>query len=40
LKAELATYLFEFSARYLVNIPFDKEIQVAVDKLEEPEREL
>lgn len=40
LKAELATYLFEFSARYLVNIPYDKEIQVAVEKLEEPEREL
>ncbi len=40
LKAELGTYLFEFSARYLVNIPFDKEIQIAVEKLEEPEREL
>ena len=40
LKAELATYLFEFSARYLVNIPFDKEIQVAVEQLENPEREL
>ncbi|CAG5085775.1 S41 family peptidase [Parvicella tangerina] len=40
LKAELATYLFEFSARYLVNIPFDREIQVAVEQLEEPEREL
>lgn len=40
LKAELGTYLYEFSARYLVNIPFDKEIQVAIEKLEEPEREL
>lgn len=40
LKAELATYLFEFSARYLVNIPYDKEIQVAIKQLEEPEREL
>lgn len=40
LKAELGTYLFEFSARYLVNIPFDKEIQVAVEKLEDPEVEL
>lgn len=34
LKAELGTYLFEFSARYLVNIPFDKEIQVAIEQLE------
>lgn len=40
LKAELGTYLFDFSARYLVNIPFDKEIQVAIKALNEPEREL
>lgn len=40
LKAELGTYLFEFSARYLVNIPFDNEIQVAIKALEEPEREI
>lgn len=40
LKAELGTYLFDFSARYLVNIPFDNEIQEAVKALEDPERAL
>lgn len=40
LKAELGTYLYEFSARYLVNIPFDKEIQVAIEKLGKSGKEL
>jgi len=33
LKAELATYLYDGSARYLVNLPLDKEIQVAIQEL-------
>jgi carboxyl-terminal processing protease len=33
LKSELATYLYDGSARYLVNIPLDKEIQVAIQEL-------
>jgi carboxyl-terminal processing protease len=33
LKAELATYLYDGSARYLINVPLDKEIQVAIQEL-------
>ncbi len=33
LKAEIATYLFDTSARFLVNVPFDKEVQVAIEEL-------
>ncbi len=33
LKAELATYLYDGAARYLVNVPLDKEIQVAIQEL-------
>lgn len=33
LKAELATYLYDGSARYLVNLPLDREVQVAVQEL-------
>lgn len=33
LKAEISTYLFDVSARSLINVPFDKDIQVAIKHL-------
>ncbi|MFT7158225.1 MAG: carboxyl-terminal processing protease, partial [Parvicella sp.] len=33
LKSEFASYLFDFGARFLVNIPLDSEVQVALKEL-------
>lgn len=33
LKGELATYLFDFGARYFISIPLDMDIQVAIEEL-------
>jgi hypothetical protein len=33
LKGELATYLFDFGARYYISLPFDMDIQVAIEEL-------
>ncbi len=34
LKAELATYLYQSSSRFLISIPFDKDVQVAIGELD------
>jgi carboxyl-terminal processing protease len=33
LKGELATYLFDFGARFYIALPYDKEVQVAIEEL-------
>jgi carboxyl-terminal processing protease len=33
LKGEMSTYFFDFSARFFISIPFDKEVQVAIEEL-------
>jgi carboxyl-terminal processing protease len=33
LKGEMSTYFFDFSARFYISIPFDTEVQVAIEEL-------
>jgi carboxyl-terminal processing protease len=33
LKGEMSTYFFDFSARFLISIPFDSEVQIAIEEL-------